>query len=41
MKKNIFDIKLKYDGVPIIDTSCKDIDEIEEELRIFKKKFGR
>ena len=41
MKKGLFNIKIKYDGVPIVDSRCDDVEEVEKEVNLFKKKFGR
>jgi hypothetical protein len=39
MKKK-YEIKIKFDGVPLIDTRVDNLPGIDEEIRKLKKKMG-
>ena len=39
--KKLFNVKIKYDGIPIMERDVKDEDDLDDALRLIRKKFGK
>jgi len=39
--KKLFNVKIKYDGIPIMERDVKDEDELDDAMRLIRKKFGK
>lgn len=40
MRKPMFELKIKFDGVPLVHNKFKNVNEMEEELRLIRRKMN-
>ena len=39
--KKLFNVKIKYDGIPIVNKDCHNTAELDDTMKTIRKKFGQ